>query len=174
MVGVTPDPKLVAGAHQIASEAVQAIAGSLVRGKLVYKDFAIALDNVGMREALKEALLRSRGGLSLDENRWMDDLRTLNAQQTDLPEGREVDVAALLMLDALLRMNLVCELALAYPKQKELHRTAVAMLGTNGVVLDFIFDAEHSKRPIIDPAPSVELYRQFPSISAFYDKVLGR
>ena len=87
--------------------------------------------------------------------------------------GREPDIAAFLILEALLKMNLVCEMSLAYPKQKELHRTALAMVGTNGVVLDFVFDAEHAKRLIFNPAPSVELYRDFPSISAFYDKVLG-
>ena len=83
MVGETPDPKLIAGANQIAS--VQEIAGSLVRDKLVYKDFAINLDDAGMRAVLKDALLRSRGGLSLDDKWWVDDLKTLNAQQRDLP-----------------------------------------------------------------------------------------
>jgi len=176
MVGFseTPDPKLVAGANQIASEAVQAIAGSLVEGKLVYKDFAIALDDAGMREGLKEALLRKQGRLSLNEKQWIDDLKVLNEEQKDLPtHGHEPDIAAFLILDALLKMNWVCELALAYPKHKDLHRTAMAMLGTNGVVLDFIFDADHAKRHIFDPTPSVELYRDFPSISAFYDRVLG-
>lgn len=174
MMGEAPDPKLVAGANQIASEAVQAIAGSLIEGKLVYKDFAIALDEAGKREGLKEALLRKQGLLSLDEKRWFDDLKKLNEEQKDLPiQGREPDIAAFLILDALLKMNWVCELALAYPKHKDLHRTAMAMLGTNGVVLDFIFDAEHAKLPIFDATPSVELYRSFPSISAFYDRVLG-
>jgi hypothetical protein len=56
-------------------------------------------------------------------------------------------------------MNLVGELALAYPKHKELHRTAMAMLGTNGVALDCIFNAEHAKHHVLDPTPSVELYR---------------
>ena len=145
-----------------------------IEGKLVYKDFAIALDEAGKRQGLKEALLRKQGLLSLDEKRWFDDLKKLNEEQKDLPiHGREPDIAAFLILDALLKMNWVCELALAYPKHKDLHRTAMAMLGTNGVVLDFIFDAEHAKRPILDPTPSVELYRTFPSISAFYDRVLG-
>ena len=100
--------------------------------------------------------------------------RTLNEEQKDLPtQDRELDIAAFLILNALLKMNLVCEMTLAYPKNRELHRTAMAMLGTNGVVLDFIFDAEHAKRHIFDPTPSIELYRDFPSISAFYDKVLG-
>jgi len=103
-----------------------------------------------------------------------DDLKKLNEEQKDLPiDGREPDIAAFVILDALSKMNWVCELALAYPKHKDLHRTAMAMLGTNGVVLDFIFDAEHAKRPIFDATPSVELYRNFPSISAFYDRVLG-
>ena len=174
MNGETPDPKLVAGANQIASEAVQGIAGSLVEGKLVYKDFVIALDEAGMREGLKEALLRKQGRLSLDEKQWIDDLKVLNEEQKDLPtHGHEPDIAAFLILDALLKMNWVCELALAYPKHKDLHRTTMAMLGTNGVVLDFIFDADHAKRHIFDATPSVELYRDFPSISAFYDRVLG-
>lgn len=78
MIGETPDPKLVAGANQIVSEAVQAIAGSLIEGKLVYKDFVIALDEAGMREGLKEALLRKQGQLSFDEKQWIDDLKKLN------------------------------------------------------------------------------------------------
>lgn len=127
-----------------------------------------------MREGLKKALLRKQGRLSLDEKQWIDDLKTLNDEQKDLPtHGHEPDIAAFLILDALLKMNWVCELALARPKNKELHRISMAMLGTNGVVLDFIFDAEHVKRHIFDPTPSVELYRDFPCISAFYDKMLG-
>jgi len=170
----TPDPKLVAGANQLASQAVQAIAGNLMDGRLVFKDFAITLDHPGMREGLKEAFLRKRARLSLDQKNWTDNFKTLNDEQKDLPAaGNELDIAAFLILGALLKMNSVCKIALGFPKHRELQRTAMKMLGTNGVALDCILDAEHANRHVFDPTPSVELFRDFPSISSFFDKVLG-
>ncbi|MBX9844571.1 MAG: hypothetical protein K2Z80_22455 [Xanthobacteraceae bacterium] len=169
-----PDPKLVAGANQLAAEAVHAIAGSLKDGRLDYKDFAIRLDAPGAREGLKEAFLRKRARLSLNEQNWIENLKTLNEEQRDLPAaGNEFDIAAFLILGGLLKMNSVCKIALGFPKHQELRRTALAMLGTNGTALDHIFDADFASRHALDAGPSVELYNDFPSISAFFNKVLG-
>ena len=154
----SPNPKLVAGASQLASEAVQAIAGSLVDGKLAYKDFAITLDDAGAREGLQEAFLRKRSRLALDEKRWGENYKMLNEEQKDLPtEGNELGIAAFVILGGLLKMNSVCKIALGFPKHRELQRTAMAMLGTNGATLDCIFDADFAKRSALDPTPSLEL-----------------
>lgn len=161
---------LLQGFIRVANEAIDGLGGLLEGDRLVFKSFELRLSEPDVRQQFVEKFRGLFSGLSRNPDNWTDGIRQMHSDPQNTADN--ISVAALAILTALIKTNLCCKIALAYPQDDKIKAIALDVVSTNMNALDLIILGNASASPFDNP-PSTEVLNELLYAKRFLEGITG-
>ena len=157
--------------QRLASEALNGIDGAYRNSSLAFKSFEIDIKDTEERQAVLKALKDYFQRLSHNPDKWIQDLKELDAERKSTKDVKNEEHAAFAIFAALLKMNTMCKAAIEYWDDKRVRMMVANVLAINGEALDAIArGGETEPLESFEPGLSQEVYSEHIYVDRFMKK----
>lgn len=151
-------PKLV----RLANEALSGLFGLREGDQLIFRTFVLNLVEPNAREILVSRVKEVLASLSHNSDHWSDETRRFDVEISKSSD--KFYIIARVIVIALLKTDLCCKIALAYPDDKQARQIALEVVARNCDSLDRIALSQLPTSPL-EPTPSYEVCSQLVHVS---------